>query len=80
MVNHREMVDTATGASRPCSPTREMACSPINFNSTIETSTSDGLDEDLTTIQQLKKKIDVNMINKYVLTNYLLNSFTNFKN
>ena len=80
MVNHREMVDTGTGASRPCSPTREMACSPIKFNSSIETSTSDGLDEALTTIQQSKNKTDVNMKKKYVLTNYLLNIFTNFKN
>ncbi|CAF1339737.1 unnamed protein product [Rotaria magnacalcarata] len=29
MSTDREMVDRGTGASRPCSPTREVACSPI---------------------------------------------------
>ena len=35
------MVNTATGSSPPWSSTREMACSPIRFDVSVQTSTSD---------------------------------------
>ncbi|CAM4961384.1 unnamed protein product [Rotaria socialis] len=58
MSTDREMVDRGTGASPPCSPTREVACSPINFHSAIEVSTCEDFEDDLMINQHVKMRKD----------------------
>ena len=61
------MVDTATGASPPWSTTREMASSPINFDSSIQMATSDDFHDCLTTITQGRNSAaEIIVMNKYV--------------
>ena len=52
MLLQPKMVDTATSASPPWSFTREMATSPISFDSSIQMITSDGSYDCSTTINQ----------------------------
>lgn len=67
----RGMVDKGTGASPPCSPTREVACSPINFHCGIDISTSDDFEDDLMLNQQMKMRKDhVKVMKRYVLMNF----------
>ena len=71
MSTDREMVDRGTGASLPCSPIREIACSPINFHSAIEVSTPVDFEDDLMMNQQVKMRKDyVKVMNQYMLVNY----------
>jgi hypothetical protein len=80
MSDHRKMVDTATGASPPRSSTREMANSPIDFNSSSETSTSDDSGDFSTkTLQKKSNKHNVKVMNKYVLICYLSHTFQKLK-
>ncbi|CAF4451297.1 unnamed protein product, partial [Rotaria magnacalcarata] len=46
------MVNTATGSSPPWAPTREMTCSPIRFNCSVQTSGSDDLNYCSTQVNQ----------------------------
>jgi hypothetical protein len=62
-----KMVDRATGASPPWSTTREMASSPINFDSSIQMATSDDFRDCSTTITQGRNSApEIIVTNKYV--------------
>jgi hypothetical protein len=68
MHTRARMVNKATGASPPYSTTREMASSPVNFDSSIQSSTSDSSSCSSTMVCAEKDNIqDVMVMNKYVL-------------
>ncbi|CAF4351346.1 unnamed protein product [Rotaria magnacalcarata] len=62
------MVNTATGSSPPWSSTREMACSPIRFDCSVQTSGSDDLNYCSTQVNQENNNIQdvvvMNAVNK----------------
>ncbi|CAF4155320.1 unnamed protein product [Rotaria sordida] len=75
MLSQRKMVDTATGASPPRTHTREMASSPINFDSSIQISTSDDYYDCSTTINQ-EKSIDKEfMVMKRIMSKNSISPF-----
>ncbi|CAF1583804.1 unnamed protein product [Adineta steineri] len=84
MSTDREMTDRGTGASPPCSPTREVACSPIKFRSAIEASTSDDSEDDSMLNQQTKMRKDhtkvMNKMNSSQLIAPLPSSSSNTSN
>ncbi|CAF4599091.1 unnamed protein product [Rotaria sp. Silwood2] len=63
------MINTATGASPPWSGTRDAACSPISFETTIRSTSNEGFDRSSIVCHQEKQNIQENILKNKISNN-----------
>ncbi|CAF1154306.1 unnamed protein product [Rotaria sordida] len=65
----QNVINTATGASPPWPCTRDVACSPIHFGSSIELTSNEGYDDSPIILHQEKQNVQENILKNKIFNN-----------